>query len=327
MKRWWKEGLLSLVLAVGVPWLIFSMARAAAPFEEFKEETTCVTKAVDTKATENTEALPAMICVLMNGQPVQMDLEKYLQGVVLAEMPGSFPMEAKKAQAVVARTYALRSSYAKKHAVGAICTEHTCCQAYTDPEAFLDSGGELWIAEEAAMAVEQTRGQVLTYQDELIEATYFSCSGGMTEDAVAVWGTDIPYLQSVESPGEESAEFFTETVYFTEDSFENLLGKEMEGKPEEWFGRIEYAPGGTVTRMEIGETPYTGSQLRSLLGLRSASFTVTVEENVICITTKGYGHRVGMSQYGARAMALEGVSYDQILLHYYQGTELAQIKG
>lgn len=259
------------------------------------------------------------------GEVVQeRDLDGYLVGVVLAEMPASFEKEALKAQAVAARTYACRAYLTGgKHADGSVCTDSSCCQSYISPEEYIRSGGNREDLEKVQLAVESTSGLVLTYEGELIEATYFSSSGGRTEDAVEVWGAEYPYLQSVESPGEENAAHYRQTRIFTPEEFAGKLGYTPEGEVQHWCSLTEYTQGGSVKQMVIGEETFTGTQLRSLLGLRSAAFSLEVVDGQIEITTKGYGHRVGMSQYGAQAMALQGCSYADILSHYYTGAELA----
>lgn len=261
-----------------------------------------------------------------NGSVEEMDMDDYLTGVVLAEMPASFETEALKAQAVVARTYT-RKAYETggKHGNGSVCTNATCCQAYLSSEDYLAKGGTQEELEKIRSAVEDTSGFVLTYEGELIEATYFSCSGGSTEDAVAVWGTDYPYLQAMPSPGEENAAHHTDIVTFTPQQFQNALGVMLKGSPQGWFGLTTYTEGGGVAVMTIGGEAYTGTQLRALLNLRSTAFAVSADENAITITTKGYGHRVGMSQYGADAMAVAGSSFGEILAYYYQGTALKKI--
>ncbi len=246
--------------------------------------------------------------------------DAYLVGVVLAEMPASFELEALKAQAVAARTYARKVAQSGKHESGAPCTESGCCQAYISQEGYLAQGGTQENLDKVICAVAATSGLVLTYEGELIEATYFSCSGGRTEDAAAVWGAAFPYLQSVSSPGEEKAAHYSDTVVFTPEKFQKALGVTLGGSPQEWFGMVTYTEGGGVETMTIGTQTYSGTQLRSLLGLGSTAFSVTAQDAAITITTQGYGHRVGMSQYGADAMALQGSSFRQILAHYYPGT-------
>lgn len=265
---------------------------------------------------------------LSDGQQELMDEDTYITCVVLAEMPASFNLEALKAQAVVARTYALkRGTAGKKHVNGAVCTDHTCCQAYCTPEDYLNKGGTRESVDKIRDAVTQTHGQVLLFEGNLIDATYFSCSGGRTEDAVAVWGADIPYLQAVDSPGEEDASHYMQTVTFTEEQFQKMLGVSIAGRPESWIGPVTYTDGGGVDTIRIGDKSYQGTTVRQLLGIRSTAFVISAVGDTITVTTKGYGHRVGMSQYGANAMAETGKDCAEILAHYYQGTSLQSWQG
>ena len=172
-------------------------------------------------------------------------------------------------------------------------------------------------------AVQATAGTVVTYGGELIEATYFSSSGGYTEDAAAVWGNDYPYLAAKESPeeepeGEQSKAF---SAAYLEEALHTRLGDD----PEAWFHDWQFTNGGGVASVGIGNRTFSGTDLRKALDLRSTRFSVTIENDVVFFHTVGYGHRVGMSQYGADAMALEGKTYEEILQYYYTGTELKTI--
>ena len=257
------------------------------------------------------------------GNLQQMTMEEYLVGVVLAEMPANFESEALKAQAVVARTYTCKRMEGSKHEGAAVCMDSGCCQGYRSPEEYLDQGGKQAAIDKVRRAVEATEGLVLRYGGALIDATYFSCSGGSTEDAVAVWGQDVPYLQAVESPGEEDAPRYSEAVTFQAAEFAEKLGLAADGDPAGWFGAVTYTDGGGVETMVIRGTSFRGTELRTKLGLRSTAFSVAVQGKTITVTTRGFGHRVGMSQYGAQAMAEGGSSYEEILAHYYTGAELA----
>lgn len=283
-----------------------------------------------TQPTVQTE--PDRVClsvdVRIGEQLCRMDLDEYLVGVVLAEMPVTFETEALKAQAVAARTYARKATVTGgKHEDGSLCDSPGCCQAYMTEEEFLSRGGTREGLEKVRTAVTQTSGLVLTYAGELIEATYFSCSGGSTEAAVAVWGTDYPYLQAVDSPGEEKAAHDRDTVTFSLEQFQSALGIVLTEEPESWFREVTYTAGGGVDTMVIGGTTYTGKQLRSLLGLRSTALSIRVQGDTVTVTTRGYGHRVGMSQYGADAMAVTGSDFCQILTHYYPGTEITRLES
>jgi len=303
--RIWKDVLISAFLGLVIPGVLLQgmvcYSADAAP-----EQTEAVTEAEPEREPE-----------------VLSEEDRYLVGVVLAEMPTGFEPEALKAQSVAARTYLRKAQLTGgKHGDGSVCQDPNCCQGYISAEEYLACGGTREGLEKVRSAVADTSGTVLTYEGELIEATYFSCSGGSTENAVAVWGMEVPYLQAVDSPGEEEARVFCHQVSFTMEEFQDALGVALEGDPEDWFGTVTYTEGGGVDKLTVGSQIYTGTQLRSLLGLRSTAFSVRTEGETITITTKGYGHRVGMSQYGANAMAVAGSTYQEILAHYYPGTEL-----
>ena len=321
MKAICKDILTALMMGMVLPGILLNAA--VMVLDEQKEVT-------EVRETAPQETAPETVPLTMrlrhsDGSVEEMDMDTYLVSVVLAEMPASFEYEALKAQAVVARTYTQKAyETGGKHGDGSVCTKSSCCQAYITEENYLAQGGTQEGVDKIKAAIAATSGYVLTYEGELIEATYFSCSGGSTEDAAAVWGTDFPYLQAVSSPGEENAPHDTDTVTFTPGEFQAALGVDLSGSPRSWFGITTYTEGGGVASMTIGGESYTGTQLRSLLGLRSTAFTVTAGEE-ITITTKGYGHRVGMSQYGADAMAVTGSTFEEILAYYYQGTSLARL--
>lgn len=315
MKWNWKEIGISVIMGCVLPGILLSLAVG-------RQE-----KPLPVPAATQSQQQQEISIIRRNedGTTVQIPLSEYLVGVVLAEMPADFEPEALKAQAVVARTYTLKAkSTGGKHSDGSVCTEPSCCQGWIEPDSYLRSGGTGENIEKIRKAVLDTAGYVLTYEGELIEATYFSCSGGSTEDAVAVWGRDFPYLRSVESPGEAPGDHYTDTVSFTPREFAQAMDVSLSGNPETWFGYTTYTAGGGVNSMIIGGKEYKGTELRSLLKLRSTAFSVEVQDGTIFITTKGYGHRVGMSQYGADAMAAEGRDFSQILAHYYRGAVLTQ---
>ena len=258
----------------------------------------------------------------------EIDLEDYLVGVVLSEMLPSFHEEALKAQAVAARTFALHQKK-RKHGEFDLCNDSSCCQAWTDINNMKDKLGDsferYWM--KAEKAVNDTKGEVMTYNGDLIEAVYFSCSGGRTESAVAVWGTDVPYLRSVASSGEEQASKFKTTVEVDLKTFHDRILSENDRAdlPEgslKWIGEIKRSEGGGVERVKIGGQFFAGSQLRKLFGLASTNFTMQQSERCVTFSVSGYGHRVGMSQYGANAMAERGKTYQEILQHYYTGVTI-----
>ena len=266
---------------------------------------------------------------LLDGGTVQLlPVDDYLTCVVLSEMPPEFESEALKAQAVAARTFTKKRQLSAKHENADVCSDSACCQAWQSEAALREKFGFDYdvYEEKARAAVEATRDEVLFYDGALIDATYFSCSNGKTESAVAVWGADIPYLQSVESFGEEVApRYESETIYTASQLRQILPGAKLDGQPEDWFGAVSYTDGGGVASMEIGGKAYSGTELRSLLGLNSTCFTVSCKGNAVTFCVRGYGHRVGMSQYGANHMAAQGFDYRTILQYYYRGTEIKKL--
>ncbi len=319
--------LITVLMAVIVPGLIFRVVEKQeqkAPLQSESVATTSSTFAENIPQAKDTAMITA---ILDDGTVRTMEESAYLTGVLLAEMPVSFHDEALKAQAVVARTYARKQiSNGGKHSGQGVCTDSSCCQAYCSPENFLEAGGKDADLERVRTLVNLTQNQLLYYGDALIEATYFSCSGGKTEDAVAVWGTEIPYLKAQDSPGEEQATHYTDTVQFSAEEFADRLQLATDTLPGDWFGNIIYTPGGGVDTIEICGVNFSGTDLRRILQLRSTAFQISAVGQTITVTTKGFGHRVGMSQYGAEAMAVSGSDYQQILQYYYPGTVLQTVE-
>jgi stage II sporulation protein D len=317
MQSIWREIVMSVIMGFILPGILLNWN---AERDEQPEHGDVV--ATEPRIQENKVHL-TMKLRRSDGTVEEMDMDTYLVGVVLAEMPSTFAMEAKKAQSVAARTFARKACLTGgKHGDGSVCEESTCCQAWITAEAYLRMGGSEKALAQARAAVDATSGYVLTYNGSLIEATYFSCSGGSTEDAVAVWGTEFPYLVSVDSPGEEYAVHHTDTVQFAKQELEDRLGVQLGNEPEGWFQSASYTQGGGIRSIVVGGKTYSGTEVRSLLGLRSTAFSVEAAGEGIAITTRGFGHRVGMSQYGADAMAASGCGYQEILAHYYPGTTL-----
>ena len=170
----------------------------------------------------------------------------------------------------------------------------------------------------------------MIYKGELIDAVYFSCSGGRTEDAVAVWGSQVPYLQSVVSEGEESAAVFESQVSVSLGAFQSTILQhvpeaDFSGDPAQWLGAVAITDGGGVDQMEIGGCRISGTDLRRMFHLNSTDFTAAVTKDSIIFSVRGYGHRVGLSQYGANVYAKQGWGYAEILAHYYPDTQLTSV--
>ncbi|MBE6942292.1 MAG: SpoIID/LytB domain-containing protein [Ruminococcaceae bacterium] len=317
-----KENILQVVAAILLGLMIpGAVIRLTASAPETAPNAT-----VSQSATQDGETQPGIWVLTADGNTQWMVLEEYLIGVILAEMPTTYAHDALCAQAVVARTYALKRQQGSRHPMGAVCTDASCCQAYIDIAQYLNGHGYEEDVANARRAAEKTAGMVVTYEGELIEATYYHCSGGLTEDSVVVWGVDYPYLQVVESPGEEEMDGYAESVWYSTADLEAMLDRTLPGTPDSWLGWTTYTVGGGVEHMLFAGIQYTGVELRKLLELNSTVFTMTAEGDGLRIDTLGKGHRVGMSQTGAQAMALAGNTWQQILAHYYPGTRIDKME-
>ena len=260
----------------------------------------------------------------------QMTLERYLTGVVRGEMPASFEMEALRAQAAAERSYVyyqLAAGRKDAHPDADFCTDHTCCSAYLSETAAREKwGGDFapWNTR-VEQAVSDTDGQVVLYNGRPILAVFHSSSAGRTAAAGDVWSGDLPYLVSVDSPeGEETVPNYYSTVTFTAaEAKEKLLTAHPElklsGTPDRWFGAAAENGSGRVETVSVGGTDIEGTELRRIFGLRSACFTVAADSESVTFRVTGYGHGVGMSQYGANQLAREGQTWQEILEWYYTG--------
>ena len=272
-----------------------------------------------------------------DGTVATLTLADYLWRVVAAEMPASFEREALRAQAVTARTYTLYQmgiGTNPNHPEADMCTDIACCQAYLDPDQAAANWGDGASAYAAKItdAVSSTDGQAIFYEGALIDAVFFSSAAGRTLDAVEVWGGSVPYLTGVESPeGEEVPNYHTTVAVSLEDFRETFLAQypqaDLSGDPSGWFQSLRPTSSGGVNTVEVGGVVVKGSELRSLFGLRSAHFTVTAGADGVAFSVTGYGHGVGMSQYGANAMARAGASWQEILEHYYTGVTIAPLEA
>ncbi|SCJ28128.1 H-34 [uncultured Clostridium sp.] len=270
---------------------------------------------------------------------MELDLEEYICGVVAAEMPASFEIEALKAQAVAARTFVCRHlpAFGGQSAgcpQGAdACTNYAHCQAYISPEKRQSNWGAQAQANEEKIrsAVEQTRGQVATYNGELIQAFFHSTSGGMTEDCALVFTQDLPYLKAVESAGEEGAPHYQRSVTLSAQAFAQKVNAALPKAGlkadalQEQVDASNRSGSGRVLQLRLGGATMSGTTFRSLLGLDSTNFEISFSGDQVTILTHGYGHGVGMSQVGADAMAKNGSDYREILLHYYTGIAISTL--
>lgn len=270
------------------------------------------------------------------GEMEEIELDTYLYGVVSAEMPASYELEALKAQAVVARTYTVYKIQNKKHENADICDDSTCCQAWISKENRLarweESARESnW--QKIEQCVNETKGKIITYNNQPINAFFHSNSGGTTELPVNVWGgTDFPYLQVVETAGEEGySQYASEVELSNEELIEKLKTKyediQIDFNNPETIQILEYTDSNRVKTVKFGNHEISGVEARSIFGLKSTNFEITKEDNKIKFSVRGYGHGVGMSQTGADSMAKQGSNYEDIIHHFYTGVEIKEINS
>lgn len=255
-----------------------------------------------------------------NGNIEKFELEEYIIGVVGAEMPASFNKEALKAQSVVARTYALKSIKNNKQ-----LTSNNSTQNFKDNNELKKMWGSSYNTyyNKIKSAVLETKGLYLSYNNDYVDAVYHSTSNGNTEDAVYVWGNSVPYLKSVSSEYDNTNKNYNSTITLTYNEISNKLKNSIDSSTK--FNIISRTSGNRVKEIEINGTTYSGVEFRKLLNLRSADFSIENNGANVVISTNGYGHGVGMSQYGANGMANNGSSYTDILLHYYTGVSIKNI--
>jgi len=276
--------------------------------------------------TENKEK--NIISVLEKGAVKEYELEEYLYGVLAGEMPASFHSEALKAQAVAARTYIVNKcgSKDKVHPDADVCTDSTHCKAHLSEKEIKEKFGDKWLSEykdKIISAINETEGEIAVFNGEAIDAVFHSSASGLTENASDVWGNDVPYLVSCESPGDLNAPNFESQVYVSFENFAELM-KKCGYNVSPYVGEIEKNTTGSVKTIDIGGEKIKGTKVREIFSLPSAFFTVSADEKGFTFHCKGHGHGVGMSQYGANYFAQNGMKYDEILKKYYKGIELTK---
>lgn len=276
-------------------------------------------------------APPETVSVYINsGDKVEeMEINQYLKCVVAAEMPVSFEPEALKAQAVAARTYLashMQSEAPEQHKGAPVCSDSTHCQAFISEEKRRESWGAAadgnW--DKISRAVEETDGLIMTFNKKPISAVFHSTSSGKTERAADVWGEDIPYLQSAESEGDVYSPKYSSEVRISAEDFKRILEENIEGVDwsEGLYGNIVRSESGGIISLDIGGKSIKGTEFRKIFDLNSTNAEFEEDNGNIKILVKGYGHGVGMSQYGADYMAKQGGLFEEILKSYYTGVKI-----
>lgn len=262
-------------------------------------------------------------------QTLQVSAREFLAADLACEMDLHSPIEALKAQVVASYTY-----YSRMRKTGQeIPCDSSSWLVYVPEDAMRQRWGEDYDEYRAILdkAVDEVYGQALTYEGELILASYFAISPGSTENVENVWAEDAnlehPYLQAVASPGDAFSDGYLSYAEFSADEFRDVISgafedADLSGPVEGWLTDLEYTPSGMVKSVQVGGVVVKGTELRTALGLRSACFECEAGEDSLKFTVRGWGHGVGMSQAGAVFLAKRGAAYDEILGHYYPGTEL-----
>ncbi len=270
------------------------------------------------------------------GEVEQVEIDNYLCNVVSAEMPADFDSKALEAQAIVARTYTIFKILNKKHPNADICDSSTCCQAWISKEDRLAKWDEEkretnW--KKILVAVKNTAGKIITYNNEPINAFFHSNSGGTTEIPINVWGgTGYPYLQSVQTSGEDAYTQYASEIEFSQEELLNKLKEKysdisIDFSKDEDIKILEYTESKRVKTVKFGNHQLSGVEARTILGLKSTNFEISKNNGKIKFSVKGYGHGVGMSQTGADAMAKQGISAEEIIKHFYTGVEIKDINS
>lgn len=289
--------------------------------------------------------LPDKISVYFHesGKTEEVDFEEYVLCVVSAEVPSDFEKQAIMAQAVAARTY-IYNKYKKfsenpalapdEHKTAVVCTDSKHCCAYSDREKYGKAHGSDFSSngyKKLRDAVYATKGEIVLYEGEPIIAVFHSSSGGgRTENSRDVWSGDYPYLVSVKSADEDKREGYNSTVEISCDEFRDKISEKfpesgLGADRNEWLGDITFTDGNNVDYINIGKAKVKGTEMRSIFGLKSACFEISMLDDFITFHVHGFGHGVGMSQHGANFMAKAGAGYREILTHYYSGTEIVSL--
>ncbi|MGI6604904.1 MAG: stage II sporulation protein D [Firmicutes bacterium] len=292
------------------------------------------------RVAERGEGQLLRVFMAQSGEIEQLPLEKYLVGVVAAEMPARFETEALRAQAVAARTYALRrlkaygGSGCASHPEADVCTEPTCCQAWLSTSELRQRWGLLAYPryhERIAEAVAATAGLVVTYDHELIDPVYHATCGGMgTEDSETVWGNALPYLRHVACGFDEDPPHAGDEVVFTLAELGQRLGVNLSAPVTSGLDLAvaSRTSAGRVKELRVGSTTLAGTEVRKLLGLNSTGFSWRLtEDDKVVFSTYGNGHAVGMCQYGANGLAKQGQDFRAILKYYYTGVDVGPVPG
>ncbi len=327
-------GIILLTILYTMP--LVGLAQNDVPLVEIPQEAVSVDAQIATTTPKIETENDTTITVCIDGCAVRMPLEQYVMGVVAAEISPEFPTEAIKAQAVAARTYAVykqQQGRSALHPDADVCDDCTHCAAYCD---LTTQAAALWGAQtesytaRVTQAVQDTAGELVLYQGNPALTVFSAAATTMTESAADVWGTDIPYLQAVPSSGGESCPLYYGEVTFTATMAREIVQAQcpqaqVDGTPDTWCKASERSQAGGIIALQLGGVRVAGTTMRTLFDLPSTNFTISTTPDSITFHTIGYGHGVGLSQWGAKAMAEQGATYAEILTHYYTACTIGEM--
>lgn len=332
-------GLLLLILAG----ILLLLPLPALPKQAAKDVTapppTDDTGSKDDTAVKEEPTPEPVFRMLCGDEVVTLSQRDFLFRTLAMEMPASYHEEALKAQAVAAYTYYHRRRVAQEKKADAalkgadfVSPNEQFPQEYTEAKLRKRWGEDYaTYCEKINQALDAVAGEVITYEGNLIDACFHAISNGTTESADVVWGAEVPYLQAMASPGDRTAPGYQSEKTLTAEEVKKALKSvdpavKLGEDPAKWFGKPTLSEAGTVEIQPVGNQKLAGTKIRQLMGLRSAAFTVTYKEGAFLFTVRGYGHGVGMSQYGADYLAREGATYKEILAHYYADTKVEKLE-
>lgn len=263
------------------------------------------------------------------GAVTEMKANEYIFGVLAAEMPALYNDEALKAQAVASYTFACYRRAENKDKEYDLTTDFNTDQSFITEEKAREKWGDKAdeYCNKLKNAIEEVENLAVTYDGKPILAVYHAVSSGKTEDCKNVWGGDYPYLKAIASPGDTLAPDYISKATFSEEEVKKKLSEKcvISGEPANYFKSLKRTSSGTVISAEVCGSTLSGSEIRALFSLRSSNFEVRCKDGEFCFTVYGYGHGVGMSQYGADYMAKQGSDFKEILLHYYSGCKVEKL--
>lgn len=318
---------LVVLLSFMIPSMLVLPISSASTINKAEKTPQKIEELEQTNVLDEKEAMTVSVYRAQTEAIDNLPLEEYVAGVVASEMPAEFEMEALKAQALAARTYIVKKLMATSHSdtpKDADVTDTVQHQVYKDEKGLKEMWGEAYEVnmKKITEAVKATEGKIMTYNDQPIFAAFFSISNGFTENAGDYWEEDIPYLKAIESPWDKQVSTFLSKKRIPIREFEEKLGVKLDHTSD--IGIITArTPGNRVAKVSIKDKEFSGRDIREKLDLRSSDFYWEKSGDHIIITTKGYGHGVGLSQYGANEMAKEGRKYKEIVSHYYRGIEIS----